>query len=173
MLTWHPAYTYSAHMQKHTFYCTSIFFTGEFGKKVKYCFRAGSDVMIRVTYGHVAVTGVHALVNFLIPSNVRRNWREIQNSETSVIQGHVNVRSGQVWGHTPEQRVAASTLRRYSFGLRLAIVQADARPVTLISLKYTTPPDLSWSLCAPPRHYPATRISENGDTEGKPSKSIR
>ena len=36
-------------------------------------------------------------------------------------------RSGQVWGHTPEQRVAASTLRRYSFGLRLAIAQADAR----------------------------------------------
>ena len=31
------------------------------------------------------------------------------------------VRSGQVWGHTPEQRVAASNLRRYSFGLRLAI----------------------------------------------------
>ena len=29
----------------------------------------------------------------------------------------------------PEQRVAASTLRRYSFGLRLAIAQADARPV--------------------------------------------
>ena len=35
---------------------------------------------------------------------------------------------GQGMGHTPEQRVAASTLRRYSFGLRLAIAQADARP---------------------------------------------
>ena len=36
-------------------------------------------------------------------------------------------RSGQVWGHTPVQRVAASTLRRYLFGLRLAIAQADAK----------------------------------------------
>ena len=44
-------------------------------------------------------------------------------------------RSGQVWGHTPEQRVAASTLRRYSFGLRLAIAQADARPVIPISFR--------------------------------------
>ena len=31
-------------------------------------------------------------------------------------------------GHTPEQRVAASALRRYSFGLRLAIAQADSGP---------------------------------------------
>ena len=31
-------------------------------------------------------------------------------------------------GHTPEQRVAESTLRRYSLDLRLAITQADARP---------------------------------------------
>ena len=45
------------------------------------------------------------------------------------------VRSGQVWGHTPEQRVAASTLRRYFSGLRLAIAQADARPVMLISFR--------------------------------------
>ena len=37
------------------------------------------------------------------------------------------VRSGQVWEQTPEQRVAASTFRRYALGLRLAIAQADAR----------------------------------------------
>ena len=37
-------------------------------------------------------------------------------------------KSSQAWGHTPELRVAASTLRRYSFGLRLAIAQAVARP---------------------------------------------
>ena len=43
--------------------------------------------------------------------------------------------SGQVWGHTPKQRVAASTLWRYSFGLRLAIAQADARPVMPISFR--------------------------------------
>ena len=30
--------------------------------------------------------------------------------------------------HTPKQRVAASTLRWYSFSIRLAIAQADARP---------------------------------------------
>ena len=45
------------------------------------------------------------------------------------------VRSGQVWEHTPEQRVAASTLRRYSFGLRLAIAQADARPAMPASFR--------------------------------------
>ena len=45
------------------------------------------------------------------------------------------VRSGQVWGHTPEQRVAASTLGRYSLGLRLAIAQADARTIMPISLR--------------------------------------
>ena len=42
---------------------------------------------------------------------------------------------GQVWGHTPEQRVAASTLRRSSFGLRLAIAQADARPAMPASFR--------------------------------------
>ena len=42
---------------------------------------------------------------------------------------------GQVWGHTPEQRVAASPLRRYSLGLRLAIAQADARPAMPVSFR--------------------------------------
>ena len=37
------------------------------------------------------------------------------------------VRSGQIWGHSPEQRVAASALRRYCFGFRLTIAQADRR----------------------------------------------
>ena len=45
------------------------------------------------------------------------------------------VGSGQIWGNTPEQRIAASTLRRYSFGLRPAIAQADARPVMPISFR--------------------------------------
>ena len=45
--------------------------------------------------------------------------------------------SGQVWRHTLEQRVAASTLRRYSFGLRLTIAQADARPVMSIPFMIT------------------------------------
>ena len=35
------------------------------------------------------------------------------------------LRSCQIW-HTPEQRVAASSLRRYSFSLRLTIAQTDA-----------------------------------------------
>ena len=49
--------------------------------------------------------------------------------------GLIGSRSGQVWGHTPEQRVAASTSRRYSFGLRLAIAQADARPAMPASFR--------------------------------------
>ena len=52
-----------------------------------------------------------------------------------VIDIYQSVRWGQVWGHTPEQRVAASTLRRYSLGLRLAIAQTDARPVMSISFR--------------------------------------
>ena len=38
-------------------------------------------------------------------------------------------------GNTPEQRVAASTLRQYILGLRLAIAQADARLVVSMSLR--------------------------------------
>ena len=45
------------------------------------------------------------------------------------------LRSGQVWWHSLEQRVAASFLRRYSLGLRLAIAQADARPARPVSLR--------------------------------------
>ena len=48
----------------------------------------------------------------------------------------VELWAGQVWGHTPEQRVAASNLRRYFFGLRLAIAQADARPAMPVSFRY-------------------------------------
>ena len=45
------------------------------------------------------------------------------------------IRSGKVWEHTPEERVAASTLPRYFFGLRLAIAQADARPAMPASFR--------------------------------------
>ena len=38
------------------------------------------------------------------------------------------IRSGQVWEHGPEHRIAASTFRRYSRGLRLTNPQADAWP---------------------------------------------
>ena len=42
---------------------------------------------------------------------------------------------GQVWGRTREQRIATSTLRRYSLGLRLAIAQADTRPAMPLSFR--------------------------------------
>ena len=45
---------------------------------------------------------------------------------------------GQMWEHKPDQRVAASTLRRYSFGLRLAIAQVDARPTMPISFRWAS-----------------------------------
>ena len=52
-----------------------------------------------------------------------------------ISRGLLSARSGQVWKQTPEQRVAASPLRRYSFVLRLAIAQADARPVMPASFR--------------------------------------
>ena len=51
-----------------------------------------------------------------------------------------NLLSGQVRRHTPEQRVAASTFRRYSFVLWLAIAQADARPVMPVFFRW----DSTW-----------------------------
>ena len=38
-------------------------------------------------------------------------------------------RSGQVWEHAPEQRIAASTFPRYSRSLHLATPQADDWPI--------------------------------------------
>ena len=58
-------------------------------------------------------------------------------------------RSGQVWGHTPEQRVATSTLRRYSLSLRLAIAQADARPIMPVSSNRTPPEAIMKRVDAP------------------------
>ena len=57
--------------------------------------------------------------------------------------------SDQVWEHTLEQRVAASTYRRYYFGLRLAIAQANARsPCPYPSDR--TPPDANMKLVVDP-----------------------
>ena len=59
-------------------------------------------------------------------------WRV---SQLLNISGFGPYRTGQVWRHTPDQRVAASTLRRYSFVLRLTIAQADARPDMSVSFR--------------------------------------
>ena len=67
--------------------------------------------------------------------------------------------SGQVWGHTPKQRVAASILWRYSFGLRLAITQADAMPAMLNIFQIRLCLTHLWSVWTPPWHGPAPRIS--------------
>ena len=64
------------------------------------------------------------------------------------ISSGITTRSGQVRGHTAEQRVAASTLRRYYFDLRLTIAQADARPAMSISLRKA-------SVCPSPRQTPS------------------
>ena len=44
-------------------------------------------------------------------------------------------RRGQVWRHPPEHCIAASTLQRYSFTIRLIIAMADAMLATPISLR--------------------------------------
>ena len=47
------------------------------------------------------------------------------------------VRSGmRAYQIGPEQRVAASTLQRYTLGLRLTIAQADARPAMPVSFRF-------------------------------------
>ena len=64
-----------------------------------------------------------------------------------------SLRSGQVWGHTPEQRVAASTLRRYSFVLIwLSLWQTPGHIVQIGPLTQ------SRSIQAITRHGPAPRI---------------
>ena len=59
------------------------------------------------------------------------------------------IRSGQVWGHTPEQRVAASTLRRYSFGEKdnpvLSVLSTDIK--SSISKRY--PVFIHWNQKSP------------------------
>ena len=40
-------------------------------------------------------------------------------------------KSGQVWEHVPEQCITASTFRRYSRSLHLAIPYADAQPLSI------------------------------------------
>ena len=54
-------------------------------------------------------------------------------------------RSDHVWGHTP----SSATLRRYSFGFRLVIAQADARPPCPYPSE-KTPPDTTMK----PRNAP-------------------
>ena len=66
----------------------------------------------------------------------------------------------------PEQRVAASTLRRYSFVLRLAIAQTDARPVMPVYPSDRPPPDATMMAVDAPRHGPATRISTKKNQMG-------
>ena len=70
--------------------------------------------------------------------------------------------SGQ-WEHTPEQRMAASTMRCYSFGFHLAIAQASLGPhahIFQIGLHLTQPR----STRAAPRHGPTPRIRALYDT---------
>ena len=72
------------------------------------------------------------LVKLKIVTRISR-VRNTAPRRCSVLFEQKNVRPGLVWGHTPEQRVAASTLRQYAFGLRLAIAQADARLLIPVS----------------------------------------
>jgi len=72
---------------------------------------------------------------------------ELSDFQCGIVIG-CQVRSSQAWEHAPDQRVAASTFRRNSRSLRLAIHQADAWPIP-ISLR-------CWSTCC------------NHETRGRP-----
>ena len=61
--------------------------------------------------------------------------------------------------------VVASILRRYIFGLRLAIAQADARPV-IPCLPDRTPPNATMKPVDAPRHGPAPRKSTRKNPMG-------
>ena len=60
-------------------------------------------------------------------------WQDSRTSQSQILVISFWYRSGM--RNSPEQRVTASTLRRYSFVLRLAIAQADAMPVMPISFR--------------------------------------
>ena len=55
------------------------------------------------------------------------------------------VRSGQVWGHTPEQRVPASTLRRYSFVLCQIRTSRSSLPPGSIASGLAKETDARWT----------------------------
>ena len=89
----------------------------------------------------------------------------VMNSSKIVINSNQRIKGQvKVWeGDIPEQRVAASTLlRRYSFSLRLAIAQADARPAMPVY------PQIGLHLTQPrskgplSRHGPAPRPENKG-----------
>ena len=79
-----------------------------------------------------SVRGTRAPFPIVETTTVRKNRSEATYGEWFFITS--SDRSCQVWGHTPEQRVAASTLRRYS-GLRLAIAKADGSPAMPASFR--------------------------------------
>ena len=74
----------------------------------------------------------------IAPKGLKKNCQEIVKMFEKQLTFDIQVRLGHVWGHTPEQRVAASNLRRYFFGFRLVIARADARPVMPVSLEHPT-----------------------------------
>ena len=79
---------------------------------------------------------------------------------------------GQVWGHTPQQRFAMSSLRRYSFGLRLAIAgrrQSHHAHIHRIGLHLTQP----WSMRAAFRHAAIPWIPTRQNPRTRPSVGSR
>ena len=89
--------------------------------------RSGRRQTDLVPWGFTCSAGIH----FLLCRNYCCDVRIYFDDPLCQTPGQVRL------VHTPEQRVAASTSRRYSFGVRLTIALADARPGTPMSFMFT------------------------------------
>ena len=112
--------------QQPIVYFQVLFLTAQFEAAI--AFLAQID-RLRSHAVHIALC-LYELKLLALPNSVQS-----QLCEYNTVNFEYIVRCGQVRGHTPEQRVAASTSRRYSFGLPLAIAQEDPRPAMPVFLR--------------------------------------
>ena len=127
------------------------------------CFRSGIvRKQFRTPYTRTKILSTLSVADFTL---LKEDWSGFfddcfflifTNVDEAVLR-RPSFKSGQRWRHTPEQCVAASTSRRYSFSLRLPSPRQTPGP-QCPHPSDRTPPYEARSVWAPPRHEPAPRI---------------